>query len=122
VKDQRTYFDVNLAADQDPKILQLRSIARKFRDSRLAAGAVHISVPEINIWIGSRRGQPQPGEPRKSGTDAGGGDHDHGHWLMARFLAEHRTPAIFRSQPDPRERLYQERRARCSSTGCSGAC
>jgi exoribonuclease-2 len=26
---------------------------------------------------------------------------------MARFLAEHRTPAIFRSQPDPRQRLYQ---------------
>ncbi|MCK7513231.1 MAG: hypothetical protein MZV70_60520 [Desulfobacterales bacterium] len=28
-------------------------------------------------------------------------------WLMARFLAEHRMPAIFRSQPDPRERLYR---------------
>ena len=108
VKDQRTYFDVNLAADQDPKILQLRSIARKFRDSRLAAGAVHISVPEINIWIGesgevnlSRVNRESPGRMLVAEIMI------MANWLMARFLAEHRTPAIFRSQPDPRERLYQ---------------
>ena len=108
VKDQRTYFDVNLAADQDPKILQLRSIARKFRDSRLAAGAVHISVPEINIWIGesgevnlSRVNRESPGRMLVAEIMI------MANWLMARFLAEHRTPAIFRSQPDPRQRLYQ---------------
>jgi exoribonuclease-2 len=28
-------------------------------------------------------------------------------WLMARFLAENGVPAIYRSQPDPRERLYR---------------
>jgi exoribonuclease-2 len=28
-------------------------------------------------------------------------------WLMARFLSENGMPAIFRSQPDPRERLYR---------------
>jgi len=27
-------------------------------------------------------------------------------WLMAKFLAERGMPAIFRSQPEPRERLY----------------
>jgi exoribonuclease-2 len=108
VKDQRTYFDVNLAADQDPKILQLRSIAHKFRDSRLAAGAVHISVPEINIWIGesgevnlSRVNRESPGRMLVAEIMI------MANWLMARFLAEHRTPAIFRSQPDPRQRLYQ---------------
>jgi len=108
VKDQRTYFDVNLAADQDPKILQLRSIARKFRESRLAAGAVHISVPEINIWIGetgevnlSRVNRESPGRMLVAEIMI------MANWLMARFLAEHRMPAVFRSQPDPRERLYQ---------------
>jgi exoribonuclease-2 len=108
VKDQRTYFDVNLAADQDPKILQLRSIARKFRESRLAAGAVHISVPEINIWIGdtgevnlSRVNRESPGRMLVAEIMI------MANWLMARFLAEHRLPAVFRSQPDPRERLYR---------------
>jgi exoribonuclease-2 len=28
-------------------------------------------------------------------------------WLMARLLAEHGVPAIFRSQPAPRDRLYR---------------
>jgi exoribonuclease-2 len=108
VKEQRTYFDVNLAADQDPKILQLRSIARKFRESRLAAGAVHISVPEINIWIGdtgevnlSRVNRESPGRMLVAEIMI------MANWLMARFLAEHRLPAVFRSQPDPRERLYR---------------
>jgi exoribonuclease II len=108
VKEQRTYFDVNLAADQDPKLLQLRSIARKFRESRLAAGAVHISVPEINLWIGetgevnlNRVNRESPGRMLVAELMI------MANWLMARFLAEHRMPAVFRSQPDPRERLYR---------------
>jgi exoribonuclease-2 len=28
-------------------------------------------------------------------------------WLMARYLAENQMPAVFRSQPEPRERLYK---------------
>jgi exoribonuclease-2 len=30
-----------------------------------------------------------------------------GNWLMARFLAERGLPAIFRAQPEPRERLFR---------------
>jgi exoribonuclease-2 len=108
VKDQLTYFDVNLAADQDPKVIRLRSIARKFRESRLAAGAVHISVPEINLWIGEGReinlnrvNRESPGRMLVAEIMI------MANWLMARFLAENRTPAVFRSQPDPRERLYR---------------
>ena len=108
VKDQRTYFDVNLAADQDPALRQLRSIARKFRESRLAAGAVHISVPEINLWIGeagevnlNRVNRESPGRMLVAEIMI------MANWLMARFLAEHRMPAVFRSQPEPRERLYR---------------
>jgi exoribonuclease-2 len=108
VKDQLTYFDVNLAADQDPKVMRLRSIARKFRESRLAAGAVHISVPEINLWIGengeinlNRVNRESPGRMLVAEIMI------MANWLMARFLAENRMPAVFRSQPDPRERLYR---------------
>lgn len=108
VENQRTYFDVNLAADQDPKVMQLRSIARKFRESRLAAGAVHISVPEINLWIGeagevnlNRVNRESPGRMLVAEIMI------MANWLMARFLAEHRMPAVFRAQPDPRERLYR---------------
>ncbi len=108
VKSQLSYFDVNLLADQDPTVVHLRSIARKFREARLAAGAVHISVPEINIWLGensdvnlNRVNRESPGRMLVAEIMI------LANWLMARFLSENGMPAIFRSQPEPRERLYR---------------
>ncbi len=108
VKCQRSYFDVNLVADQDPSVAHLRSIARKFRAARLAAGAVHISVPEINIWLGengdiniNRVNRESPGRMLVAEIMI------LANWLMARFLSENAMPAVFRSQPEPRERLYR---------------
>jgi exoribonuclease II len=108
VKSQLSYFDVNLLADQDPTVVHLRSIARKFREARLAAGAVHISVPEINIWLGengdinlNRVNRESPGRMLVAEIMI------LANWLMARFLSENGVPAIFRSQPEPRERLYR---------------
>jgi exoribonuclease-2 len=108
VQHQLSYYDVNLAAEQDPQVITLRGIARKFREMRLAADAVHISVPEINLWIGengevnlSRVNRESPGRMLVAEIMI------MANWLMARFLAEHQMPAIFRSQPEPRERLYR---------------
>jgi exoribonuclease II len=108
VRRQLTYFDVNLSADQDPNVMRLRDIARKFRDVRLAGGAVHISVPEINIWLGesgeinlNRVNRESPGRMLVAEIMI------MANWLMARLLAEHGVPAVFRSQPAPRDRLYR---------------
>jgi exoribonuclease-2 len=108
VKDQLTYFGVNLSAEQDSNVIRLCGIARKFRESRLAAGAVHISVPEINIWLGengdinlNRVNRESPGRMLVAEIMI------LANWLMARCLAEHGIPAVFRSQPAPRERLYR---------------
>ncbi|MEJ5357951.1 MAG: ribonuclease R family protein [Desulfobacterales bacterium] len=107
VKEQRTYFDVNLLADQDPKLLRLRSIARAFREARLAAGAVHIAVPEVNVWIAengevhvSRLNRESPARMLVAEIMI------LANWLAARCLAENGLPAVFRAQPEPRERLY----------------
>jgi exoribonuclease II len=108
VRNQLTYFDVNQAAAQDPQVITLRGIAQKFREQRLAAGAVHISVPEINLWLGengevnvSRVNRESPGRMLVAEMMI------MANWLTARFLAAHGVPAVFRSQPDPRERLYR---------------
>jgi exoribonuclease-2 len=108
VRRQLTYFDVNLSADQDPNVMRLRDIARRFREFRLAAGAVHISVPEINIWLSeggeinlNRVNRESPGRMLVAEIMI------MANWLMARLLAEHGVPAIFRSQPAPRDRLYR---------------
>jgi exoribonuclease-2 len=108
VKHQLTYYDVNLAADQNPDIIVLREIAEKFRQRRLDGGAVQITVPEVNVWLSddqsisvNKINRESPGRMLVSELMI------LANWLTAKFLAENGVPAIFRSQPDPRERLYK---------------
>jgi exoribonuclease-2 len=108
VKHQLTYYDVNLAADQNQDFIVLREIAEKFRQRRLDGGAVQITVPEVNVWLAEDRSisvnkinRESPGRMLVSEIMI------LANWLMAKFLAENGLPAIFRSQPDPRERLYK---------------
>ena len=108
VKHQLTYYDVNLAADQNQDIIILREIAEKFRQQRLDSGAVQITVPEINVWLSedqsisvNKINRESPGRMLVSEIMI------LANWLMAKFLADNNVPAIFRSQPAPRERLYR---------------
>jgi exoribonuclease II len=108
VRSQLTYFDVNQAAEQDPQVMTLLRIAQNFRRQRLAARAVHISVPEINIWIGENREVNVSRVNRESpGRMLVAEIMILANWLTARFLAAQQLPAVFRTQPDPRERLYE---------------
>ncbi len=109
VKHQLTYYDVNLVAEENRKILLLHEIAKRFRQMRLSEGAVQITLPEINIWINgdgelvvSRTNRESPGRMLVAEVMI------MANWLMAKFLSEKGIPAIFRSQPNPRERLYSE--------------
>jgi len=108
VEAQLTYYDVNLVADEDQSILMLRDIAHHLRKNRLDRGAVQISLPDINVVLDPRNGVVVSAINRDSPARviveelmilANG--------LMARFLSENDMPAVFRSQPDPRERLYK---------------
>ena len=108
VKHQLTYYDVNLTADQNQDVVILRKIAEKFRQRRLDGGAVQISVPETNVWLAddgsitfNKINRESPGRLLVSELMI------LANWLMARFLAQNEIPAIFRSQPEPRERLYK---------------
>ena len=108
VKHQLSYYDVNLLAEEDKAIIILRDIAAKYRESRLSSGAVHISLPDINVWLDeddsitvNKVNRESPGRMLVSELMI------MGNWLSARFLADHKIPAIFRTQPDPRERLYK---------------
>jgi len=108
IKRQLTYYDVNMAADEDKEFMILHDIAKTFRQNRMAAGAVQITLPEINIWVGedgqvtvSKINRESPGRMMVSEIMI------MANWLMARFLAEHNAPAIYRSQPAPKERLYK---------------
>jgi exoribonuclease-2 len=108
VARQMTYYDVNIIADDNKDVIALRNIAEKFRLERMYAGAIQITLPDINIWIAedgeitvSRINRESPGRMLVSEIMI------MANWLMAKFLAEHHVPAIYRSQASPRERLYK---------------
>ena len=108
VKHQLSYYDVNLLAEKDKAIVILRDIAAKYRESRLSSGAIHISLPDINVWIDeddlitvNKIDRESPGRMLVAELMIMGNS------LSARFLSDHKIPAIFRTQPDPRERLYK---------------
>ncbi len=108
VKHQLSYYDVNLLAEKDKAIVILRDIAAKYRESRLSSGAVHISLPDINVWIDEDDSITVNKIDRESPARMLVAElMIMGNWLSARFLADHKIPAIFRTQPDPRERLYR---------------
>ena len=108
IRHQRTYYDVNLLSEEDPDIIRLKEIAARFREQRLDQGAVQISLPDVNIWrdedgqIGvSKINRESPARMLVSELMI------MANWLTARFLRDSGVPAIFRSQPDPKSRLYQ---------------
>jgi exoribonuclease-2 len=108
IKHQLTYYDVNLAADQNQDVMILLGIAKKFRERRLDAGAIQISLPEINVWLADDRtitvnkiNRESPGRMLVAELMI------LANWLTAKYLAENDMPAVFRTQPPPRERLYR---------------
>ena len=109
VKEQLTYYDVNMNSDVTDEILLLYELARKFRKKRLENGAVYITLPEINIYLSDNQELTVVRTNRESmGRMLVSEIMIMANWLMAKFLEEHNVPAIYRSQPEPRERLYKE--------------
>ena len=108
VMHQLSYYDVNLMAEDNRDIVTLRNIAEQFRRDRLGGGAVQISLPDVNVWLNgqgeiavNRINRESPGRMLVSEIMI------MANWVMAGFLADRQLPAIFRTQPDPRERLFK---------------
>jgi exoribonuclease-2 len=107
VSRQLTYYDVNTLADESPDIALMRDAAARFRQYRMDAGALQISLPEVHVWVGedgeitvNRVNRESPGRMLVSELMI------MANWLMATFLKQRQLPAVFRAQPEPKERLY----------------
>ncbi len=106
VDRQLTFQDADLLAEEDDTIKIMLAIAQAYRQRRLTNGAMIIDLPETNIWLNAA-GTPMvatsnreaPGRMLVSELMILANE------LAARRLVEARLPAIFRSQPEPRERL-----------------
>jgi len=105
---QLTYYDANLFADKDEDIINLYKIAKAFRQKRFDKGAIHITLPEINVWLSqnneiniNRINRESPSRMLISEIMI------MANWIYGRFLKDN-THTIFRAQPEPRKRLYKE--------------
>ncbi len=108
VDQQLTYQDVDQMTGEDGALKQLLDVATRYHSDRLDRGAVIIDLPEINIWLDA------DGAPCFSRVDRESPAHIVVSELMilandlaAGFLSERNLPAIFRSQAEPRERLFE---------------
>ncbi len=108
VHHQMTYTEANMLNGEDDPITTLHKIATVLREKRMKAGAVQITLPEVNLWVEengeigiSRIDRENPSRMLVSEMMI------LANTLMAEFIAAHDTPAVFRSQPDPKQRLFQ---------------
>jgi exoribonuclease-2 len=108
VHKQMTYTEANLLNGENDPITTLHKAATVLRDKRLKAGAIQISLPEVNIWV------EENGEIGISRIDRENSSRMLvselmilANTLMAEFLSENKVPAVFRSQAEPKKRLYQ---------------
>ncbi|MFO7989169.1 MAG: RNB domain-containing ribonuclease [Desulfotignum sp.] len=108
VHHQMSYTEANLLNGKDDPITSLHKIATLLREKRLKAGAVQITLPEVNIWLEDN------GEIRYAKVDRENPSRMlvsemmiFANSLMAKFLADHQIPAVFRSQPPPSQRLFK---------------
>jgi len=108
VHTQMTYTEANLLNGENDPITTLYKAATVFREKRLKAGAVQITLPEVNVWIDenqeigiSKIDRENPSRMLVSEMMILANS------LMAQFLAKHDVPGVFRSQPDPHSRLFQ---------------
>ena len=108
VDHQLTYFEANVSTEGGDAIETLHDIALRFREKRLAQGALQIILPEISVWLDesglpvvNRVNRESPGRLLIAEMMI------LANWLSARFLAEKGLPAIFRSQPKPKERILK---------------
>ncbi len=108
VDHQLSYFEANMSAEAGEAIAALYDIATRFREKRLSQGAIQITLPEINVWL-DESGVPVVNRVNRESTGRMliAEMMILSNWLSARFLAENNTPAIFRSQPKPKDRILK---------------
>ena len=108
VHQQMSYAEANLLNGKNDPITTLYKIATLLREKRLKAGAIQITLPEVNVWLEENReigylkiDRENPSRMLVSEMMIFANS------LMADFLATNNMPAVFRSQAQPKQRLFK---------------
>ncbi len=104
-----TYADANAMIGSDNRIASLYRVASSLRERRLKDGALIIDLPEIMVGLDKKRHvNLRRIEQRSPARVLVEEMMIVANWILARFLRDRNIPAVFRSQPEPRQRLFKK--------------
>lgn len=107
VHQQMSYAEANLLNGKNDPITSLYKIATILREKRLKAGAIQITLPEVNVWLEENKEIGYAKVDRENPSRMLVSEMMiFANSLMAEFLAHHEIPAVFRSQAPPKQRLF----------------
>ncbi|MDD9301177.1 MAG: RNB domain-containing ribonuclease [Desulfobacter sp.] len=108
VHQQMSYSEANLLNGKNDPITSLYKMATLLREKRLKAGAIQITLPEVNVWLEDHQ------EIRYAKVDRENPSRMLvsemmilANSLMAEFLSTNGMPAVFRSQAQPKQRIFK---------------
>jgi len=109
VQRRLSYGEADRLLDGDETLGALLRLAERLKERRLSRGGYELKLPEV--WVSF---DPQ-GKVYVTVEDQETPSHQMvaetmvmANWLAARFLAERGVPAIYRTQPEPREPINRE--------------
>ncbi len=108
VHQQMSYSEANLLNGKGDPITSLYKMATLLREKRLKAGAIQITLPEVNVWLDENRQIHYAKVDRENPARMLVSEMMIlANALMAEFLAVNDMPAVFRSQAQPKQRIFK---------------
>lgn len=109
VSRRLTYQEVDRLLNQEPTLTALSRLTEGLKEQRLARGGYELKLPEVWVVFGPQGElqvtvEEQETPSRQLVAEA----MVLANSLAARFLAEREIPAVYRSQPEPREHIHRE--------------
>lgn len=109
VRQRLTYQEVDQLLTQDQKLKSLSQLTQDLKERRLAQGGYELQLPEVWVNINQQGDLQVTVEDQKTLSHQLIGEAMVlANSLAARFLVERGLPAIYRSQPEPREPIRKE--------------
>ncbi|MBM4275339.1 MAG: VacB/RNase II family 3'-5' exoribonuclease [Deltaproteobacteria bacterium] len=108
VRQRLTYNQVDGLLSQDPHLAQIKHLSRGVKERRLAQGGYELHLPEVWVVFTPQGLQVKVEDQETPSRQLVAEAMVLANRLAAAHLAEGKTPAIYRSQPEPREPMRRK--------------
>jgi len=108
VHQQMSYTEANIVNGKNDPITTLYKMATVLREKRLKSGAIQITLPEVNVWLDENKNIHYTKVDRENPSRMLVSEMMIlANTLMAEFLKNNDMPGVFRSQAQPKQRIFK---------------